>query len=307
MPQYNRIMLGKAGCFLNDCLKGSYIGADFDIDEDLSPNLPEDWKIFNKKFVPIWLKKHPDKSNVSAGLSCGFLWTVSKGLKKGDIVLTPNGNKEYLVGEIESDYYYTPSEDLPHRRKIHWLEKKLLKSEFSEPLKRSISSIGTCCDLGQYADEIEKLINQNGEPKIIATSQDVEDPSEFALEKHLEVFLVTNWDNLDIGKNFRIFQENGELVGQQYETPVGKIDILAESKDHKTLLVIELKRGRASDVVVGQILRYMGCIQEMVSDHPIVKGMIIGLNADDKLKYALKMTTNIEFYRYQIDFKLIKE
>jgi len=36
------------------------------------------------------------------------------------------------------------------------------------------------------------------------------------------------------------------------------IDILAVSKDQKELLVVELKKGRASDVVVGQIQRYMG-------------------------------------------------
>ena len=307
MTQYNRIMLGKAGCFLEDCLKGNYIGVDFDIKEDLSSNLPDDWKQFNKKYVPIWKALHPDKGNVSAGLSCGFLWTACKGLKKSAVVLSPNGNNEYHIGQIESDYYYAPDENLPHRRHVHWLDKKISKSDFSESLKRSISSIGTCCDLSQYSSELENLIHQDNGPKIITTDQDIEDPSEFALESHLEDFIVKNWDNLDIAKNYRIFQENGEFVGQQYETPVGRIDILAESLDKKTLLVIELKRGRTSDVVIGQILRYMGCVQEMTENHPAVKGMIIGLNADDKLKYALKMTSNIDFFRYQIDFKLIKE
>ena len=36
------------------------------------------------------------------------------------------------------------------------------------------------------------------------------------------------------------------------------MDILAISKDQKELLVVELKKGRASDVVVGQVQRYMG-------------------------------------------------
>ena len=39
------------------------------------------------------------------------------------------------------------------------------------------------------------------------------------------------------------------------------MDILAISKDKSELLVIELKKGRASDVVVGQIQRYMGFAQ----------------------------------------------
>ena len=37
----------------------------------------------------------------------------------------------------------------------------------------------------------------------------------------------------------------------------GPIDILAISKDKKTLLVVELKKGRVSDNVVGQIQRYI--------------------------------------------------
>ena len=36
------------------------------------------------------------------------------------------------------------------------------------------------------------------------------------------------------------------------------MDVLAISKDKSELLVVELKKGRASDVVVGQIQRYMG-------------------------------------------------
>ena len=56
------------------------------------------------------------------------------------------------------------------------------------------------------------------------------------------------------------------MVGQQYPTDTGYIDILAVSKDNKELLVIELKKGRASDVVVGQIQRYMGYILEEIAE-----------------------------------------
>jgi restriction system protein len=51
-------------------------------------------------------------------------------------------------------------------------------------------------------------------------------------------------------KNYDIYSEDGELMGQQFRTDTGRIDILAFSKDRKELLVVELKRGRASDAVV---------------------------------------------------------
>jgi len=127
------------------------------------------------------------------------------------------------------------------------------------------------------------------------------------MEKHLEDFLVQNWSQTELGQTFDIFAEDGVLVGQQYLTDTGPLDILAVSKDKKRLLVVELKKGKASDVVVGQTLRYMGYVQEELAEEgQTVVGVIIALEDDKKLRRALTMTTNITFYRYQISFKLVK-
>jgi restriction system protein len=127
------------------------------------------------------------------------------------------------------------------------------------------------------------------------------------MEKHLEAFLVANWNQTLLSKDFSIFEEDGELVGQQYATDAGPIDILAISKDKKRLLIVELKRGRASDVVVGQVLRYMGFVKEQIAeDDQTVEGVIIALEDDKKLHWALAAVPAITFYRYEINFKLIK-
>lgn len=100
----------------------------------------------------------------------------------------------------------------------------------------------------------------------------------------------------------------GEVVGQQYPTDTGPIDILAMSKDKKTLLVIELKKGRASDSVVGQIQRYMGYILEEVAEEgQDVRGCIIALEDDLRIRRALKINPMISFYRYKINFDLVKQ
>ena len=84
--------------------------------------------------------------------------------------------------------------------------------------------------------------------------------------------------------------------------------ILAISKDRKTVLVIELKRGQASDRVVGQIHRYMGYVKdEVLEKGQKLKGLIIGLKPDQGLKRALSMCPDIEFRRYKVDFKLLKD
>lgn len=63
--------------------------------------------------------------------------------------------------------------------------------------------------------------------------------------------MVENWKQTELGKKYDIYEEDGEVIGQQYRCDNGAIiDILAISKDKKELLVVELKRGRASDVVL---------------------------------------------------------
>jgi restriction system protein len=307
MRNYYRIMLGAKSSFADECFKGSFIGADFDIKQDLTNQLPDNWREFNHKFIPIWLDTHAGKSKVSAGLACGALWTISKGIKIGDIILSPNGAGGYFVGEVSTNYTYQPGSNLPHKRSVKWYDTIIDRTRMSESLRNSTGSIGTVSDITKYADEIEALIGGNKPATVTTTDTTIEDPSLFALERHLEDFLVANWKNTELGKHYDIYEEDGQLVGQQYPSDTGPIDILAISKDKKELLVVELKRGRVSDVVVGQIQRYMGYVQEELAEpSQVVKGVIIGSDNDLRIKRALVVTRNIEFFKYQISFKLIK-
>jgi len=307
MKSYYRVMLGKKSIYAKDCFAGNFIGVDFEIPQDLTHKLPEEWRKFNREFTPIFLASHPDKKKISAGLACGSLWTVSKGIKTGDIVLCPDGSGRYRVGEVSGDYFYRPSEFLPHRRPVSWLGQLIDRADMSEALQNSTGSIGTVSNITGYRDEIEKLIAGVSPPKIIATDETIEGPSSFVMEQHLEDFLVQNWAHTDLGREYDIYEEEGERVGQQYITDTGPVDILAISKDKKKLLVVELKKGRASDVVVGQILRYMGYArEELAEEGQIVKGVIIALEDDQKIRRALGVVPEVDFYRYHISFRLMK-
>lgn len=307
MNSYYRIMLGKGSIYAEECFAGSFIGADFDIDQDLTAKLTDIWRDFNREFIPVFLAIHPDKSKVAAGLACGFLWTVAIGIRDGDFVLCPNGRGGYRVGEVVGGYSYRQSEVLPHRRPVRWRPEVILKTDMSPALKNSAGSIGTVSNLTRYRDEIERLIQGQAPPSLVATDETVEDPSVFALEQHLEDFLVQNWAQTELGRNYDVYEEEGERVGQQYPTDTGPIDVLAISKDKKELLVVELKRGRASDVVVGQVQRYMGYVaEELAEKEQKVVGVIIALEDDLKIRRALAVAPNITFYKYQVSFKLFK-
>jgi restriction system protein len=308
LKSYYRIMLGRKSLHAEECYNSNVIGAGFIDDLDLTNKLPDNWRDFNKKIIPVYLEKYPEKSKVAAGLACGALHTVCKGIKNGDIVLCPNGSGSYHVGEVIGDYNYQPGNPLPHRRPVRWYPKTIDKSVMSEAMQNSVCSMGTVSNITKYAEDIERLLDGNSLPPIQPIDPTIEDPVVFALEKHLEDFLVKNWKNTELGKKYNIFKDDGELVGQQFQCDTGQIDILAVSKDNKELLVIELKRGRASDVVVGQIQRYMGYVlEELAEKNQTVKGVIIALEDDLRLRRALAVTTNIQFYRYEVRFKLFKD
>jgi restriction system protein len=298
-------MLGRKSIHAAEGFVGNFIGVDFKIHQNLTSELPDDWRHFNKKFIPVFLSNHPDKTKISAGLACGALWVVSKGIRTGEIVLCPDGSGSYRVGEVSGDYYYAPDEVLPHRRPVNWLNVTINRADMSDALRNSSGSIGTVSTISQYSTEIERLIL--GNPTLISTDESVEDPSAFAMEKHLEDFLVMNWSQTELGKDYKIYEEDGEKVGQQYPTDTGPMDILAVKKDKSELLVVELKKGRASDVVVGQTLRYMGyAAEELAEPNQKVRGVIIALDDDKRIKRALSVSPNIDFFRYQISFKLVK-
>ena len=179
------------------------------------------------------------------------------------------------------------------------------RAAMSEELRRSASSMGTCCDVTQHAAELQVLIGGNSRPALLSADPTVEDPATFALERHLEDFLVANWSQTSIGRTHDIYSIDGAQVGQQFSTDTGMIEILAVSKDGTELLVIELKRGRASDSVVGQIQRYMGyVIDELAEPHQSVRGLIIAQDDDSRIRRALRVATNIDFLRYRVTFTL---
>jgi len=136
----------------------------------------------------------------------------------------------------------------------------------------------------------------------------IEDSVVFGMEKHLEDFLIANWNKTIFGKKFELlYGEGNELISQQYPTDIGFIDILAKSKDGKEHLIIELKKGRSSDAVVGQTLRYITWVKRNLVKDGKVSGVIIVLDAEEKLKYSLYEQKDITLYTYKVNFDLVKE
>ena len=305
--RYYKTMPGSQAEMLEVFLNEGFIAVDFGIDTNLTGKFTDEFREFSTKMIPVIQEFRPEKTKVSAGLAAGCIWRIGRGMSNGDIVLCPNPNGELHVGEISGDYFYATNNKFPHRRKVTWSTARIKRAECSRELQNALKAGLSVICLDEYSTEVEQLVGGISTSVDLRTNdKTIENPSVFALEKYLEEFLISNWKNTELAKNYSILTEDGEIVGQQYETDTGPIDILAVSKDNKTLLVIELKKGRASDVVVGQIQRYMGYVsEELAEDGQEVRGLIIALEDDTRIKRALVVTKGIDFYKYEVSFKLI--
>jgi len=125
----------------------------------------------------------------------------------------------------------------------------------------------------------------------------------FYMEKQLEDFIIHNWEQTELAERYELIVEQGELVSQQYQTDIGRIDILAKDRETQSHVVIELKKNQTSDDTVGQLARYMGWVKKKFDDNG-VKGIIIAGRFDEKLEYAISMVPDTEVFLYKVDFTL---
>lgn len=128
----------------------------------------------------------------------------------------------------------------------------------------------------------------------------------FGLERHLHDFLRDNWDQTELGRDWRLYGEPGDDdPGYEFPTDVGYIDLLAHHRQEPRWLVVELKRAQTSDQTVGQILRYMGWVRRhLAQPDDQVEGLIIAQSRDEKLLYALEMQPQVDLRLYEVEFRL---
>jgi restriction system protein len=297
---------GRGGQFADEMIRNGYLGVDFIGDYDIRPHLGEGAEVFRGAMNSVYQEMYPDKTRVSVGLAMGNLWAASEGIADGDLVLAPKPDRTYQYGVVTGGYEYHPGMDLPHRRPVDW-KGSINRDDMSPALASTAAVPMTVFQLEAHAAELATLtqLAEPGQPLVQAISTEVQEQLAFQMEKQLEDFLVHNWASTSLGREYDIYTEDGQPVGQQYPSDTGPMDILAISKDRTRLLVVELKRGRASDAVVGQIQRYMGFVQdELLEPGQIVEGVIIAQEDDRRIQRALSMTRNIRFMKYRVEFHL---
>ncbi|WP_217597867.1 endonuclease NucS domain-containing protein [Cohnella sp. GbtcB17] len=126
----------------------------------------------------------------------------------------------------------------------------------------------------------------------------------FPLENHLRDFIAKNIGSINVdGKRLSLFVNDSDTVGIEYQTDIGRIDLLAVDEDGN-FVVLELKVSKGADYALGQLLRYMGWVKSKLCKGSSVKGVIVAPEIDDRLKYAASMVKDVTLYRYQVSFSI---
>lgn len=132
------------------------------------------------------------------------------------------------------------------------------------------------------------------------------DIMEFPLEEYLENFIVRNWKSIDFGEDLHLYVDDEGTPAQQYPTNEGFIDILAVDGNNN-FVVIELKKGRSNQQVVGQILAYVGWVKNNLANKAQkVRGIIIAADGNNQLHDAISMVSDfvaVKYYRVALNFE----
>ncbi len=249
--------------------------------------------------------KYPDKPPATQSLVANMFWAFYHDLNPGDFVIARRGRKVLAgIGRVIGHGTYSP-----RRSPIHGHPNFLAVSWQAAPRDKTFPGVVfPMHTLAELSEESFRKFEGGQVPVDSPASPEtvLEDPNAFVLEKYLEDFIVTNFATIFKGE-LQIYEDTDGNDGQQYGTDVGPIDILARTRTGDSFVVIELKKGRPSDQVVGQVLRYMGWVKKNLCTNGqtvTVKGLIICREPDPKLSYALAMTSNVDVKYYSVTFKL---
>lgn len=150
------------------------------------------------------------------------IWAFLGKMQIGDLVVMPLKNKgKIAIGKIESDYVFDMKKSpYSHLRKIKWLKKDILRTDFDQDLLYSFGAFMTFCE-----------ISRND------------------AEKRVKNLIESNFVKKDV-KN--------EILGENLNEIEEKIDLEQNSKDQIAKLILRKFKGKRLENLVENILRAKG-------------------------------------------------
>jgi restriction system protein len=151
---YYFIRVGEGAKYIEEAKKHNFVAIGWAKTGDLSSQT-------NLETIKRILSDHYSYSSAQLSMQAGQIYRFVHEIKNGDVVISPLGKGEYLVGKVGNYFYQNEvpqSCPYQHRRHIEWSSRVLLKENMSSNLAYSLGAIMTVFSLDKYTDEIEALI-----------------------------------------------------------------------------------------------------------------------------------------------------
>ena len=151
----------------------------------------------------------------------------------------------------------------------------------------------------------QPIYKQESEPRVSEDADNEEDvvtePHEFAYENDLKNFLA---NNLHVIRPSLTLYQDGDINGVEFPVGSRRVDILAV-EDERNFVVIELKVSKGYDRAIGQLLGYMGWIEQNLAEPgQKVTGMIIARTISSDLRLATSRVKDVELFEYELSISL---
>ena len=255
---------------------------------------------------------YPERPPATQSLIANMVWNFYHEMAPGDVILARRGRQILVgMGTVTKSACYEPGRN-PNLSKPPHIHSNFINVTWQETPRdqafgENVFPMHTLTEFteAQYQNILKgPQPTPSGPSSILVPVNAVEDQNSFVLEKYLEDFIVSNFAQI-FRNELTLSQNDDDTTGQQYPTDIGLIDILAFERATNSFVVIELKKGRPSDQVVGQVLRYMGWVKaNLCSEGQSVKGLGICRDKDQRLTYAISMTNNVRIKYYSVSFRL---
>lgn len=132
-------------------------------------------------------------------------------------------------------------------------------------------------------------------PNLQARQTDAASLNSFSLERDMQRAIRD--DISALGSGLRIVDE-----GVERAVDSGRVDITCENVGDGSLVVIEMKAGKADARAVAQILGYMGDLSEEEAPR-LVRGILVAHGFDQRARSAARMVPSLQLLKYSIRFE----
>ncbi len=151
----------------------------------------------------------------------------------------------------------------------------------------------------QYEEFLAGHAPELPEQEDIESGTDQQEALEFALEAHLRDFLARNLDRIEAGLRLYISEDR---TGIEFPVDGGRIDLFAVDSAGK-FVVIELKLSQGRNKTLGQLLYYMGWVDQHLGNGPC-RGFIIAREITEELSVAVARVPGVQLATYRMSFAI---